>query len=465
LPKTTVACQQYSNDILLPSSASDSRNRQRQFQITAEDSWKGWDWNAGFTMFRSKVTLVDPTAAPGDSQEDFKGATLRVYRPFWGDRAEFRLDNWIQWRDTLYGGIIGNDSREMNSAVSLRLQHTQKFWSSYSYGFIQIDLQNGAPGVPGTPGGVQFLRPAFYRSHNAGGYAEYRPYSWLGFYQDMRYYTVTPNNLPVEQRTALLESTTGVMFNRRWRSFVFSGRFGERLDLLKTNQENFSHTFSPEFDARVEWGKPKWVRLTGLVSYSKLNLVEQLRGYSESQRFRVEARSQRWRAWQFVLSYDHSVVAMLNVSGKNDVSDDLIGFQVEHRRFTAGYIYRYSDGFGSIFAVSPIPHPITQPLPVNELRYTPLLDRLIEGSSAYISLRLLQNLEVHGNFREERSDFFNSDQKYRSYDIRAQYRLGKFTVEASYGRYDSDILSLGGPPSGIKVNRMQFRVTRDFRIF
>jgi hypothetical protein len=102
-------------------------------------------------------------------------------------------------------------------------------------------------------------------------------------------------------------------------------------------------------------------------------------------------------------------------------------------------------------------------LPLQSLVSSPLLNRTGNniGLSGFFNWR---RWVINGSFTRENDLLSATEQKYNIVDITVRYTLGKFTLDAGYGR---NVLNTGLPPlvSGTTFNRFRFRITRSFTIF
>jgi hypothetical protein len=467
VPLFTVGYTRFTNELRLPTSLFQNSYRQGHFYLSAQDSWKGWEWGLGFDKYSNASNFGNASLLPTDFQEDVKAFGARLRHLFWGQKADFRLDQRDEWLSNLFPGQGISDLTTNYTSTTLHLQHTEKLASSYFYNFSRVQQEGTVSTVllPGlAPNVTLFVLPTF-DSNYAGARLDYRVAPFVGLFQELRYQHVTPVSNQFEFRESLSESLSGANFVKGWRGIDVSASYVGHLQYMGTNRSNDSRSFSNEAQGRAAWGDPRVVRLTGTVAYSKLNLVDQLNGFTEDHRYRLEAETRRWNNAAFRLAVERFTAELLNLSGDVNQRGTNFSAQVEHRRFSLAFTRSLGNGFGALFpAFVQLQFRISSPLPLEQLFFTPLLNRTMRASSAVLVLRLRRNLDLSGNWRTERDLLTASHFEFRQVEGRLRYRLGKFTFDTAIGSYRNTSFA-GVNFSGLRTNRYLLRVTRDFRVF
>jgi hypothetical protein len=466
-PNLYVGYTHSASDVYMATSLFNTNYKQGHAFINAQQIWRKWSWNAGFDNYDTVSNLPGGFEIPNEAgafRETLRVFGARVERPFWGKKAEFHLENRSQWLDESFGGVPENGTTEIYTTADLHLQHTQKLSTSYFYTLERITSPPGL--TPGQSAGVLLLLvPPTFVSHYGGARVDYQATKHVGLFEELHYQHLTPAGNEVEFRESLAESLTGADVRANWHHFDLSGEYIGHLQLMGTNFGNHTDTFSNEMHGRASRGDPRTLRLILYGDYSKLNLVDQLNGFSQYGRVGGEVET-TWPAgvvWRLTAGY--SEVEMLNLSGDVHQNGADVGAQVSSKRFALGYTHSLSDGAGALFPEAiGLRTLITVPLPVNDLVATPLLDRTTRLNAATVILRLHRNLDLSGDYRQE-SDFLATANFYfHLVEARLRYRLGKFTFEAGYGHYLNDTMS-NNILSGLHTNQYRLRVARDFRLF
>jgi hypothetical protein len=466
LPVLTAGYTRFVNDIRLPTSLFDTSYRQGHAFASAEDTWKKWNWGIGFDNYVNTSNLAGGFVLPVGFTQTLRVAGLRLRRPFWEKRADFRLENRNEWRNDQLPDSTHARSTDNYTSASLHIQHRPKFGSSYFYIFTRVGFGRPSGIIPGLPSNATLLASPTFDSHFAGGRADYQRTDSIRVFQEIRYqHVTTPASPGSEFRKSLTESLSGASYTKSWKKFKFDGSYTGHVQIMGTNLGNRTNTFSNDVLARVAWGAPGAVRLVGSAYFSKLNLVDQLNGFSDNRRYRLELETRRWHNLQLHLAAERFEIELLNLSGDLNQRGINLTAKVDHQVFTLGYTRTLGSGFGALFpAFVQLHFQVSAPLPLEQLLSTPLLDRSARTNAAYLILRLRHNLNLSANWRTERDVLVASRFGFRQMEGRLRYGLGKFMFDAAFGTYRNDTLA-GTEFSGLRTNRYVLRVTRDFRIF
>jgi hypothetical protein len=155
----------------------------------------------------------------------------------------------------------------------------------------------------------------------------------------------------------------------------------------------------------------------------------------------------------------------MSVSG--DIKSDTTNYsaQVQQRRLALSVGHQTFAGAGALFpAIVSAEQFLSIPLPLSELVTTPLLNRISHVDTAAATLRVRRQFDVSADFTSERDQLALSQEKFRTVDVSARYRVGKFGIQAGFGSYriENATVSL---PTGNLLNRYFVRLSRDFKIF
>lgn len=468
IPRITTGYTRITNLIHIPTSLFDTDYKQGHAYIGADDTWKGWTWNTGFDHYSNTSNFVSGGVLPGDFSENLNVIGAQVRREFWDRKAEFSVDDRDQWRDDTYSSLGTTRSTDYYTAASLRILHTPKLTSSYFYDFVRVGFSGSfvANNPFGSPSGLILLNAQTFDSHYGGGRLDYRWTDSIRLFETVRYQHVTPTDHQVEFRESLLESLPGISYQKRWHGFDLTGQYVGHLQSMSTNLSNRSNTFSNDVQGRVGWGSARRVRLDASGSYAKLSLVEQLNGFDRDTRYRVEVETRAVPHFALRISADHSDIEILNLSGDISQRNTTFSVQADHNRFSLGYSHIFGDGAGAIFPqLTQLNFVISNPLPVDQLTRSPLLDRSTHSNSATLIIRLRRNLDLSANWRAEDNLLGGSAFNFIIIEARARYRIGKITLDAGYGKYRNESQISSTSVTGLLTNRYLLRISRDFRLF
>jgi hypothetical protein len=469
LPKITVGYTRLANKIRLPTSLTSSSYDQRLAHLEAQDTWKAWEWTAGVDSYSDVSDALAGIFIPSRYRQDLRVVSGRVRRFFWNKKAEFDLNDRNEWRKSEYPGSGKSKSTDDNVNTSLRIQHTQKLSTTYFYTLTRVGLSNFLPLTPGQPGGVisgiSIIQLPTFVSHFAGARADYRVTENIEVFEEVRYQNLSSPPTDFEVRRSLTESLSGITYHRAWHTWEVGGAYIGHLQLLGTNFGNRNNTFSNDWEGRLAWGNVRRVRLSGMGRSSKLNLVEQLGGFSQNSLARLEAVTASLRPFRLRASAERSHLAFLNQGGNTEQDFTNFSGELSHPRFSLGASRSLGSGFGALFPEDVRLRPlVSTPLPLDQLIYTPLLDRTSRVTAANFLFHLNHSLDISATWRQEKNILSTSDQNFRIFDVHGRYRIGKVTLEAGFGKFDTNVIIVQGQ-TGTRINRAYVRVARDFKIF
>lgn len=449
------------NRVRLATSLTDNDYLQDHRFVTLQDDRRGWQWEFGFDNYDTRSNFFAVIDLPANFHETLRVLSGGVRRVFWKTKADFRADHRSQWRQNRFLNGAVSTSNESYTNVNLVLQPTEQLRASAGYNIVRTELQERLRVE--VPFGL--LRTPTFTAHLVSARLEYRWTQQLTLFQDLRYFYTRPPETELEVRKTLTESLSGVNYRTLWRGTELSASYFGRLQTIRTTHGARAHTFSNDIEGRITWGQLRSVRLSGSVRYGKLNLVEQLNGFSEDRRLRLEAQSDGLRPFRLQAWAEYTKVVLLNLSGRTETEQTHLGVQVLHRRtsFSAGQTF--GEGAGALFPAGLLPRlRLTQPLPIEQLFASPLLERTTRSTVLQWVLRPRQQLDFSAQWRTEQNLFAFSDQRFQILELRARYRLAKVVLESSWAQYRTSI-TLPDTRSGLRIRRFHLRLTREFTVF
>jgi hypothetical protein len=467
LPQLTLSFQKYDNTVHVPASFADHNYSETAFSAGASDSWKEWHWNGNFSQaYGNSSGSASILGLNSTFDNSTRAGGLNVSRNFWDSKARLTFDNRELWRHDSLSGDGSNRTSEFTNNVNFDVQVTPRVTLAAGYGFTKVDFSggsfNGVLGPGSTP--VQVLSIASSTSNSVSGRVDYRPWDWLRFSQDVRTVRLTPISGVTESETSFTDTASTVAAEHRWRSLDLMGSYTGRYQLTGTTLNNTPDSWSNSFTGRVGWGNVQRVRLTAVAQDTRLNLVEQIGGFTDEKRASLEAETHIIKNFRFRLNGEYSNVDLLNVSGDTRSKNVLYSAQVDHRRFSVWYSASFMDGAGALFPEGLIDRNfLVVPLPISQLLATPLLNRTTDARTAGLIGRFRRNLDLMVIYRTEDVKLLSSEQKFKVLQGDARYRIGKVTVEGGYSRNLNDVINVTSL-NGTRLAVWYIRIGRDFRI-
>jgi hypothetical protein len=468
LPHLTLAFQKYSNTVHVPASFADHNYDETAFSAGASDSWKDWRWAGNFSQGYGNST---GTASVLGLDSTFKNSTraagFNLSRNFMENKARLIFENREVWGHDNLSGDGNNRSSEFTNNLNFDVQVTPHVTLAAGYGYAKVDFSgesfNGVLGPGGAP--VQVLSLSSSTSNAFTSRVDYRPWDWLRLSQDVRSVLNTPLSSALESRTFYTDTGSTIAAEHRWRNLDMMGSYTGTFQLTGTTLDHTPDSWSNSFTGRLGWGNVKRVHLTALAQNTRLNLVEQIGGFTDEKRVGMEAETHFLKNYRFRVSGEYSEIDLLNLSGDTRSKNVLYSAQAEHRRFSLWFTLSFLDGAGALFPDGLIDRQfLVVPLPVNQLLATPLLNRTTNTRSAGLVGRLRRNLDLLLTWRSENVKLTTSQQEFNVLQGDARYRLGKFSLEGGYSRNLNDVTNITGL-SGTRLAVWYFRIGRDFRIF
>lgn len=466
MPHITTSFQMYGSTVHVPQSFADRNYDQKAFNVGLSDSWRRWNWAGNFSMGNGDSTGISQLGLDSSFSNTTRAGGFHLNRTFWDQKARLMFENRDIWRkDSLAGDGTSKSSELTNNAV-FDVQLTPKVLVGASYAFSKIDFEGDGFGsllLPGA-GQVSVVSLVSNTANSASGRLDYRPWAWLRLTEELRSTFNSPAAGLVESRTSFTETDSTIAADHRWHSFDFAGSYTGRFQIAGTTLDRSPNSWSNSFTGRVGWGDARRLRLTASGQDLRLNLVEQIGGFTDQKRAALEAETHWVRRFRLRASGEYSQVELLNLSGNTRNKTVAYSVSGEHRRFAVSYTNSFVDGAGALFPLGLIDQQfLVIPLPIGQLVATPLLNRKTHAQGVSFLGKPRRNLEVQFAWRSEDTELLASDQTFDVIQANARYRLGKFTLEGGYWRNINDVTVITGL-TGNRLALWYFRIGRDFRI-
>ncbi len=463
-PQITTSFQDYSSTVNVPTSLTDQNFSQKAWTVALSDVWKQWQWNGSYSMAAGTASGLAGINVNTNFDNNARTGSLTVQRAFWENKARLRFENREFWQSNHLGGDGTSDSSELTNIATFDVQVHPKVMLGTGYSFTEVDTNNVS--VLQNPGAapITFINFVSSTSNSATGRVDYKPFTWLRMTQEMRTTLTTPIPGVAESETSFTDTASTITADHVWRGFDLLGSYTGRFEMAGTTLENQPNQWSNSFMGRIGWGDVRYVHLVATVADENLNLIEQIGGFTRQKRATGELETQRVKRFRLRAGADWTQVEILNISGDTRNKTVTYSASGEHRLFMISYSKVSSDGVGAVFPVGLInPQILVVDLPINQLIFTPLQNRIMRADQVNFLLRPRRRLEAAVAWRNEHDIFATSEQTYNLLQADARYRIGKFTVEGGYSRNLYDVTNLTGP-TGTRLAVWYFRIGRDFRV-
>ncbi|MBZ5527574.1 MAG: hypothetical protein LAN71_06715 [Acidobacteriia bacterium] len=467
LPQINASFQEYGSTVHVPISFADRTYKEKAFNLGISDFWKDWHWAGHFSAGQGNSMGASQISLNGPFENSTRAAGFNLNRTFWENKARLQFDNREVWRQDHLGGDGTSDNNEFTNNVNFSVQLTPRLSLDTGYAFTRVGFEGTAFDNTVVPGGgpIQVLSLVSSTANALSGQLGYRPFRGLRLGQEVRSVRSTPAAGVLESRTSFTETASSVSGERRWRGLDLQGSYTGRFQVSGTTLERSPNSWSNSFIGRIGWGDARTVRLTASAQDIRLNLVEQIGGYTASKRVGAEAETHRVKYFRLRGSAEYSLVDLLNLSGNTRSKIVTYSAQAEQRLFTLTFTRSFLDGAGALFPLGLIDRQfLVIPLPISQLLATPLLNRTTRSQSLSAIGRLGRRLDVFFAWRTEDTQLVASDQTYDYLQASARYRLGKFSLEGGYSRNLNDVV-VSASPAGNRLAMWYLRFGRDFKIF
>ena len=467
LPHVTVSFQDYGSTVHVPTSFADRTYSEKEFGLGVSDSWKQWQWSGNFSAGNGNSTGVSQLNLDNTFENTTRAAGFNLNRNFLDNRARLMFENRDIWRRDHLGGDGSSDTTEFDNTANFDMQVAERVTASAGYSFQKLDFTGGGFNqaiVPGG-GGLQVIPLLSTTSNSVSGRVDYHPWNWLRLNQEVRNTQSSPVPGILESRTSFTDTTSTVTADRHWMGFDLMGSYSGQFQLAGTTLDHSPSSWSNSYSGRVGWGDVRYARITASGQNTRMNLVEQIGGFTHEKRVGAEIETHRFRLVRLRASGDYTNLELLNISGDTHTRMVNYTFQAEHRFVTASYTNSFMDGAGALFPLGLIDRQfLVVPLPISQLLATPLLDRTTHSQIVSLTGRPRRRLDVSFVWRVEDTQLPSSRENFNFLEADARYRLGKFSLEGGYSRNLTDVTLVTGL-NGTRLALWYFRIGRDFKIF
>ncbi len=467
LPHLTVSFQDYGTTVRVPTSFSDTTYSDRGLGLGLADSWKDWRWTGNFSIGNGSSSGVSVLGLPNPFDHSTRAGSFNLGRNFFDNKARLSFENLEVWRRDHLGGDGSDQSSELTNNVRFDLQINNRLSLAAGYGFARVEFEGQGLSSLLAPAGaaIQVISFSSSSSNSFNGRLDFHPRNWLRLTQEIRTTLSSPLDALAESRTSFTETSSTLSAEHTWRGFDVTGSYTGRFQLARTTLDRSPDSWSNSFHARVGWGNVRYLRVAASAQDSRLNLVEQIGGFTDEKRGALELESHRLKYFRLRTGASYSQMELLNLSGNTRSKIVTYSFQAEHRKFVIAAATSFMDGAGALFPAGLIDRQfLVVPLPIVQLLATPLLNRTTRTESVSLIARPRRRLDATISWRKEDTRLIDSAQAFNVLQADGRYRLGKFSLEGGYSRNLNNVTVITGL-SGTRLAVWYFRIGRDFRIF
>jgi hypothetical protein len=442
--------------------ASDSHGS--GMNITATDTWKGWNWTGGWSRndSTSGAFLIDQ---PATIEQDYSTLGGEVTRRYLGGRGFFDYNVRRTTNDVTQGPLSDLSGTQFSQSASTSIRPTDKLTTFAAVQFYRFSSQ-GRIATPEDPSVYTYVLEYPISGYSTTGGVLYRVHRHISVGDTVSYSTADVQPSASEQATAYFNNVATVNGNYTWRQILFSGSYGLGYLQSMTNRDRSLGGMSQNVNAAASWTRP-WVTLTGAIGVGRSADGPLPGSFQNGNSYSVTAESSRLPVGRLRLRWLLQNRDLLGFTGYVNSSRNFWSATLIRRHWQVETGMSSGSGAHQVFVTRPV---VYDPLP--DLFGSLLADQNLDNWYVSGSGELRRNLRINGTYRRESSQIPTTGVTsiYSLYEIHLNYRIGKIVVEASYGRYANmsafgNVGALHGQESGSATDRFRFRIVRSFNLF
>ncbi|HVP41879.1 MAG TPA: hypothetical protein VMS96_00515 [Terriglobales bacterium] len=467
LPKFAVRYETDSTSSDVPvGTFSQAESKGSGFSISATDSYKGFDWSAGWQHSHTsseEVLLQD--VLPLDQNYSLLWGNVR--KSYLGNRGTFNYNFSRNVTSSDLGTISSIDGVLSVHNASTTIRWTPKlvtsgFFSYYSFDNYGRSVDTSSPNQTVTI--VDFPSSGY----SASGLAIYQLTKHIavsdttGYSTATNEHTVTNNGAPAtEQAQTFFTTYPSVSANFVVKRIRVNTSYGVGyMQTITTLGRSFS-SLSQNASVTGSWSRP-WLTLTGNFGMGNNGIAVMPGAYTNNRNYGITADTNKFRRiGQLRFRWLVNDQEILGGPGWVQSHTNQWAITLMRRRWQVDFGQTGSSGAHQAYQLPTLPFE-----PVPPLVGVPLLNDTFSNWFLTVSGQVRRNLHLSGTYRKTTNDILlsNGTTHYSLYEITADYRIGKIVMQASYGHY----LSLSESPSSFNssgTNRFRVRIVRTFNLF
>lgn len=429
------------------------------FNVNATDEYKGWNWFTSWMQGDSQtgVLLLDTPAEFTRNYSTFGGTVAKRY---YRNQGTFIYNFSRSTSATAEGSLSESHGRQTLHGLSTAVLLTPKLTTSGSFQFYNYSSE-GKVATPSAPDDFTFFVSFPGRGCNTNGNIIYRLHPRVSLSNSTAYSVVRVAPGVREQATRFFTNAPSISANYNWNRFYFSASYGLQYQATGTSTERWFTGLSNNVSLNTAWSHPAGVSLNGSFTVGHAATAVLPGSYSDTRNYSITAETSRLRRVGFLrFSWQLRNRSLLGATGFLENRESRWSVMIRRPRFQVEG--GASSGDGVHLAFDEVIESF-QPLP--PLLGVPFLNDSATGHFVSAGAVLSRNLQLHGTYRKTINEILPAvgEAHYSVLEIAANYRIGKITVDASYGHYLNFSEKVTSQFRS-SADRFRFRIRRTFSL-
>ena len=460
LPKFSVRYGKDSSWSDVPAGFNPARSQGSGWSIAATDSYKGWNWDVSWLRSSSEITQV-LLSTPANFEQTYSILSANVLKRYWRGKGTFNYNFSRTGSNTENGFLSSQDGVQMSHLATTSVRFTRKLMAAGAFQYFTYSSE-GSVTDPSDPSKLTSLITPPVSGYVGSGSVSYQLHPRISLSDSTSYSAASTLPSPQEQVTGYFTNSPAVAGNYTWRRIRFTTTYGLTYTRSATNFERAYASLSHSGGVTASWSHP-WVSLSGGFGIGH-GASEVLPGsYADTTNYSFTADSAKLRKlgklhfrWQ---RYSRTLLGSVGFIQNNR---DTWSLALTRKRWQVEGGANYSSGARQAFG-----DPTVSFAPLPRLVGVPLLNDNVSSYFVIASAMLRRNLRVHGTYRRDLDEIRREPggtATYTLFEAYADYRIGRVTIEASYGRY-LNASETAASHFGSSSDRFRFRIIRTFDLF
>ncbi len=442
--------------------ASDSHGS--EIAVSATDTWKGWNWDAGWSKNTSSLGafVFDRPATIDQNYWIFAGDVSRKYL---ADKGLFNYSISRTSSEATSGLLSELSGTQLIQNASTSLRMTDKLTSFGSFQYYRF-ASEGRIAQSQDPAQVTYVINYPAQGYAGSGGFNYRVHPHISVGDTASYSGADISASTTEQTANYFMNSATINGNYSWRRIIFNGSYALGYSRLTTTRDRDFTSLNNNFSASASWARP-WLTLAGGFGISHGADGPLPGSYEDTKDYNFTAESTRLRVGKLRFRWMLQDRDLLGFTGYLNSHRAVWSLALMRRRWEVETGLSRGSGAHQVFAE---PATVYQPVPALfglVLADGDLNSWYISGSGTF-----RRSLRITGTYRRDSNDFptNNLATTYSIYEVRMDYRIGKIVINASYGHYLNanafgSAGNLHGSESRSSADRFRFRIVRTFDLF
>src|ERR1041385_2293032 len=261
LPKIAVRYGKDSNSSGVPVAAfTPTESHATGLGISATDTWRGWDWGAGWTRSRSTTGayLFD---TPASIEQNYSLLGGNVSRKYLGGRGFLTYNVSRNTNESLEGVFSALNGTQFSQSASTSLRVTDKLTSFGSFQTYRFSTKGRVAQAQDPSQVVNVI------DYPASGYAGnggviYQLHRHLSIGDTVSYSAADVSRVTTEQAADFFTNTLTANANYNWHRIILNGSYGLGYTQMVTTMDRTLPGRTNSWSASASWARP-WLSLSG----------------------------------------------------------------------------------------------------------------------------------------------------------------------------------------------------------